>query len=277
MEFLNYRQCVFLVFSLIVMNGMLRAQCNPPQSRAFVIVSDAGSGSDTLWFGHDPTATSDIDSHLCEIELPPIPPAGVFDTRFVWRTPWGPPPGHQGLLEDYRATSIADTHIVKFQSGDAGFPFTFRWLVSAIVSMCDSALLIDEFGGIVFVARMHVTDSLTIQSPAFSTLRLIRYGPYPLPQDVTPDKSPKGFRLLQNYPNPFNPKTIINYQQSTNNWVTLKVFDVLGREVATLVNEVKEPGAHSVEWDASGQPSGMYFYRLSAGPSVTTKKALLVK
>jgi hypothetical protein len=78
---------------------------------------------------------------------------------------------------------------------------------------------------------------------------------------------PEGFRLLQNYPNPFNPTTAIGYQLSDVSFVTLRVFDILGREVATLVNEVRSPGTHVVRWDASGQASGFYLYRLSVVPS----------
>jgi hypothetical protein len=74
---------------------------------------------------------------------------------------------------------------------------------------------------------------------------------------------PSSVRLSQNYPNPFNPKTIIVYELGIKNFVSLKVHDVLGREVKTLVNEVKEPGVYQVEFDATHLPSGVYYYRLS--------------
>ena len=77
---------------------------------------------------------------------------------------------------------------------------------------------------------------------------------------------PTEFRLEQNYPNPFNPKTDIGYQISDYGFVELVVYDLLGREVATLVNERKAPGRYSVTWDASGQASGVYIYRLSVAP-----------
>jgi hypothetical protein len=87
----------------------------------------------------------------------------------------------------------------------------------------------------------------------------------------------KNFLLLQNYPNPFNPSTTINYQLPTQNHITLKIFDVLGREVATLVNGVEEAGYKSVNFDASKLPSGVYFYRIQAGSYVQTNKMLLMK
>ena len=88
---------------------------------------------------------------------------------------------------------------------------------------------------------------------------------------------PYRFVLNQNYPNPFNPSTEIRYQTPEVSRVTLKVFDVLGREVATLVNEVKEPGGYSITWNAIDLPSGVYFYRLTAGNFSATKKLVLLK
>jgi hypothetical protein len=69
----------------------------------------------------------------------------------------------------------------------------------------------------------------------------------------------------------------MSYQLSANSFVTLKVFDILGREVATLVNEVQRPGIYRVKWDASGLPSGVYFCRMHAGEFVATRKAVLTK
>ena len=85
------------------------------------------------------------------------------------------------------------------------------------------------------------------------------------------------YSLSQNYPNPFNPSTIINYQTPVDNFVTLKVFDVLGREVAQLVNTYKEAGTHSVEFNASDLSSGLYFYTLRANGYSLTKKMIITK
>jgi beta-N-acetylhexosaminidase len=82
---------------------------------------------------------------------------------------------------------------------------------------------------------------------------------------------------LSNYPNPFNPSTAISYQLMSNCFVSLKVYDVLGREVATIVNELQSSGPHIVRWDASRFSSGVYLYRLTADELVQTRKMVLLK
>lgn len=88
---------------------------------------------------------------------------------------------------------------------------------------------------------------------------------------------PESFALEQNYPNPFNPSTTISYQLNTGSIVLLTIYDPLGREIKTLVNERQMPGEHSVTFDAGGLPSGVYFYRLQAGTFTETRKLMLVK
>lgn len=87
----------------------------------------------------------------------------------------------------------------------------------------------------------------------------------------------KEYRLTQNYPNPFNPSTKIEYNIIKSGLVTLKVYDVLGREVRTLVNEVQTSGVKEIEFNAAALPSGIYFYTLSAGDFTNTKKMILIK
>lgn len=88
---------------------------------------------------------------------------------------------------------------------------------------------------------------------------------------------PALYGLSQNYPNPFNPTTVISYRLPVNSFVTIKIYDVLGREVQTLVNEHQPAGTHSVTFNAANLPSGVYFYRLEAGTYHDTKKLLLLK
>ena len=88
---------------------------------------------------------------------------------------------------------------------------------------------------------------------------------------------PLATELSQNYPNPFNPMTEIGYALSQRSNVTLRVYNILGIEVATLVSKVQEAGKHYVFFDASKMSSGIYFYRLEAGSVVITKKMALIK
>jgi hypothetical protein len=98
-----------------------------------------------------------------------------------------------------------------------------------------------------------------------------------------PSFLPRELVLYQNFPNPFNPTTTITYTLSSQerervrSQLTLKVYDLLGREVATLVNGVEEPGSKSVEWNAAGMASGVYFYRLSTAGFTQTKKLILAR
>jgi len=97
---------------------------------------------------------------------------------------------------------------------------------------------------------------------------------------------PTEFKLEQNYPNPFNPTTVISYQLAVDSYVTLKVYDLLGREVSTLVNEYQPAGVHNSQFAIRNLPagrqgsqlsSGIYFYRLQAGNFIETKKMILLR
>src|SRR6267143_1079556 len=91
------------------------------------------------------------------------------------------------------------------------------------------------------------------------------------------DRVPFAFSLLQNFPNPFNPSTRIEYALAEPAMVSLKIFNLLGQQVSTLVDELQQAGNRSVELDASVFPSGVYFYRLQAGKFVDVKKMILMR
>lgn len=106
-------------------------------------------------------------------------------------------------------------------------------------------------------------------------------GVYSSKQSVTAvdhtENIPKHFTLSQNYPNPFNPSTEIQFSIPQRNTVTLKIYDLLGREVKTLVNTELSAGTYSFQWNAENLASGMYFYRITAGNYTSTKKMILLK
>lgn len=103
-------------------------------------------------------------------------------------------------------------------------------------------------------------------------------GKFAYSDEIEVDMSiPIGFALFQNYPNPFNPATVISWQSPVEGRQTLKIFDLLGREMITLVDEFKEAGNHSVAFDASSLSSGTYFYRVQAGEFTETKKMIIIR
>jgi hypothetical protein len=91
------------------------------------------------------------------------------------------------------------------------------------------------------------------------------------------DAVPASFRLEQNYPNPFNPATTIAFHIPSSAFVTLKVFDALGREVATIMSGNVQAGSHLRQWNAERMAGGVYFYRLVVGDFVQTKKLVVLK
>ena len=95
--------------------------------------------------------------------------------------------------------------------------------------------------------------------------------------EVCESGQPSTYSLSQNYPNPFNPSTDVSFVISHSSFVTLKVYDVLGREIAVLVNERKQPGEYKITWNAYDMPSGVYFYRIVSGEFIDTKKMVLIR
>lgn len=162
-----------------------------------------------------------------------------------------------------------------------------RWQVLApnangkgIVATCPDSIwtgIIREWGKWFYYDRLHVGAT------AWYIFAERNYNPFrheptteveegrPLQQDELQ------FYLYQNYPNPFNPSTSISFSLPTRSFVSLKVFDLIGREVATLVNDEKSAGTYNVKLDASKLPSGVYFYRLQAGKYSETKKLVLLR
>jgi hypothetical protein len=103
----------------------------------------------------------------------------------------------------------------------------------------------------------------------------------PIPPIVSVDdelaSQPENYNLYQNYPNPFNPSTTIRYSITAPDLVRIKIYDILGREVKTLINEQKQAGTYEVQFDASGLASGIYLYRIESGKFIQTKKMILLK
>ena len=122
--------------------------------------------------------------------------------------------------------------------------------------------------------QTRLTDNLPVQNIQPDWLPIISTG---IDDQQVDSFVPKSFELFQNYPNPFNPNTKIKYSIKSQSFVLLKVFDVLGKEVATLINEEKLVGSYEVEFNATVLPSGIYFYQMKAGYFIQTNKMLFIK
>ncbi len=146
----------------------------------------------------------------------------------------------------------------------------------------------DEFSSIITTADVNGDgyDELFVMAPNYpdynNPIGKVYIYSYKKLTDVKENKQtiPNKFDLYQNYPNPFNPTTVISYQLpgvGTRFIVSLKVYDILGREIRSLVDELQRSGEHTINFNASGLSSGVYFYRLTAGHFVTQKSMMLVK
>ena len=140
--------------------------------------------------------------------------------------------------------------------------------------------------GNAYWVNVNQNGSLILSSNASASLNTINIiptneRPPPAPTDANIEHLisiiPASFSLGQNYPNPFNPTTSYSFQVSDFGFVSLKVFDVLGREVVTIVSEQLQPGEYTRTWDANGAASGVYFYRLVSGKFSETRKMILLK
>jgi len=126
--------------------------------------------------------------------------------------------------------------------------------------------------------KMYFTATYHGQTTIYESTLLIDENGDPVSvEDESNLNHPQDFNLFQNYPNPFNPSTTIEYSIPEASFVKLKVYDILGGEVASLVKENKPAGKHSVKFDASNLPSGIYFYRIVSGNFSATKKLILIK
>jgi hypothetical protein len=236
-----------------------------------IAIGETGPGRDTAFFGISPQATNGIDPTLGEYELPPMTNNGLLDIRFV--DLHAPYLIGEGLRVNYLPFSTytqVDTFKMRFEPGSGSYPMQFSWPAGYIRGICDSLVVMDEFGGFAVHKRMDIDSTLSVSNPSISSLILILYGAFPI-LDVKPivPGLPRGFVLSQNYPNPFNPSTRVRFSTEHSAHIRITVFDMLGREVATLADADFFPGVYSVSWYAAGDragqvPSGIYYARMIA-------------
>jgi hypothetical protein len=215
---------------------------------ASITFSDLSGAKQILYF----TSESLEENLLASFELPPPAPEGIFSARFVTNR----------MLEHVQKGKVRE---IPIQMSSVQYPLTIDWGING--QPLTTSLLIGS-------------EELPISGEGATT---ISGGPSRIVLKVVGQSLlPQEFALLQNYPNPFNPSTTIRYSLPNRSQVMLKIYDILGREVKTLVDELQEPGNRFVVWNSTnshGQTvgSGVYLYQLHAGSYSSVKKMLLLK
>ena len=168
----------------------------------------------------------------------------------------------------YAAQNIDQYQILKY-SNNGNLLWTVTYLGNPVYHCFTTAIDVDKLGNV------FVTGECQIPATGydFVTLKIDQTtGIIQIFSEI-----PKSYSLYQNYPNPFNPTTNINYDIPASGFVSLKVFDIIGKEIETLVNEKQTAGSYSISFNASTYPSGIYFYKLETNNFSETKKMLLIK
>ncbi|MBI4548230.1 MAG: VCBS repeat-containing protein [Ignavibacteriae bacterium] len=201
-----------------------------------LIISDPSRNQQVLYFGKK-TQTAQVNVEY--YELPPPPPKGIFDTRFV----------SQRMVEVYEE-KLDNPQEYPITISSASYPITVEWELKE-----DTKEKITLTDGNSMSISLKGKESVKIEDPKVTSLILrVQSG----------KEIPKEFALRQSYPNPFNPSAIIEFDLPKDAKVTLKIYDLLGREVITLKdNEQYEAGTYEVQFSANEFASGVYFYRIS--------------
>ncbi|HYQ87657.1 MAG TPA: choice-of-anchor D domain-containing protein [Bacteroidota bacterium] len=213
-----------------------RVALQAPDYFGKLTIRDAHGGRQTLYLG-EKSALSQFDARI--FEMPPPPPHGAFDARF----------GSQRFLEIVDRNAAAE-YPVTVSTFD--FPLALSWEFTSQAYRTSLKIGNKE-------SNLGMTGSMTVSAPGQNT-GMTQFSIKVRDAIATPSQ----FALMQNYPNPFNPATKIEYALPQKAHVLLRIYDVLGREVATLVNEDQEAGYGVTKWNASNSATSVYFYRLDA-------------
>ena len=226
------------------------------------------------WYGADTVSVVVMD------------PGGLSDTTeiIITVTPVNDPP----IISDFpdsvifRADSSIVLHLNEFVTDVDGPDSTLHWSVSGndsvIVSINDTTNVAVLSSPLSWSGRETLFFNVMDDSSASdSDTLLVHVTPYVRINGEGDLEIPKVYSLSQNYPNPFNPITTFKYGLPKRSNVSLKIYNILGQEVTTLVDRNQEAGYHQVQWDASGFPSGIYFYWMQAANFSQVRKMLLIK
>ena len=268
----------YLLAPLLMVLFLLRVSyANPLPQPMFEVPLKIVAGADTLvlYFGIVPFTNkcfvgTDCFNNHCEALLPPgagVPPYARF-------LPASSCTG-TGSLCDFRPYLYRTQHdtfeVVAGFSGN--MPITLSWPSGLGELFTELRMECEEGPSSDMIADSTVTISghSEVHAHLFSKVLVVNV------EEDMQDYLTGALTLFQNYPNPFNPSTSIEFCIQHGGFVSLKVYDLLGREVATLISEEMRPGRHDVSWNASDLPSGVYFYDVRAGGTTQRRKLLLLR
>jgi hypothetical protein len=259
-------------------DALLVSEVDPGSWRLPVTIENASGGEGglaTVILGFHPDASSAIDPHLGEREVPPWPPSAILDGRFVIE-------GANGLYLDLRSSDAEQEFEMVWQPGSAGYPITISWNPSDLPEGLALTLWDNIDGSFVGPVDMTSESSVTIgEDHAFVTGVIISAsaegagisaGEVPITE----------FDLKRNVPNPFGPMTTIIFDVPRQAPVEIVIYDPLGREVRVLERGVIPAGRHMITWDGRDRNgkdvgAGLYFCRMKAGKFTKTQKMSLVR
>ncbi|TAK56303.1 MAG: T9SS type A sorting domain-containing protein [Bacteroidetes bacterium] len=242
--------------------GTVCLECGPPSAapakqetvidglanfNKFVITANSDD-EQTLYLGEQ----EQLKKTLAAYELPPLPLQGVFDARFA----------SQRMVEVFAEENSGYT--IKIQS--PSYPVRFAWDISSTNGR--TLTLKHGSGDKLHPVVMRGKGSISITDPNVTGVKIEVSG-----EQLLPEK----FELMQNYPNPFNPITVFSFQLPVSGYVTLKIYNVLGQEIATVLDGMQNAGYQRVEWDAKEFPSGVYLYRLVTETFTDEKRMVIIK
>jgi hypothetical protein len=229
-----------------------------------------------LVFGTNEAATDGFDNVFDNVK-PPISPAANAIESYFYQTGWTNfATKFASNIQAPLINNVNKTWSFKVYTKSAGL-FKISWLdiINQIPQeIRDNYRFVLRGPGIANGINMFTQTSYEFSVTAGGTYSFVINS---TPTGVEDELLNLNFSLAQNYPNPFNPSTMINYSIKETGLVTLKIYDVLGNEVASLVNDVKQAGQYEVKFEASNLPSGTYFYKLVQGKNSEIKKLLLLK
>ncbi|MDP2209478.1 MAG: T9SS type A sorting domain-containing protein [Bacteroidota bacterium] len=246
--------------------------CDPVASLSTLdnfTITDANGNSQSMYTRNAGRA---VNLGISDFEAPPIPPKGLFNVRFQ--------------SNKFIETILPNQKIKRMPIviKDAQYPINISWNIKwqnntkywlTRPGSGEDKVLLTGNGNLSIGGSQNDVLFVEAQAALPRPCEVYKMG-----EEVSEDSYtniPTEYVLEQNHPNPFNPVTQINYSLPDAGYVTLKIYDVLGREVAVLVNEFKEAGYYEVEFDASSLSSGVYIYKLAAGNYTSVRKMLLAK